>query len=52
MIGSIEKYYGLETVFIALGGFGIALVVAVLVLIGVTRSNSREEAEGRRGSEH
>ncbi len=37
MIGFIENNYGLEPVFIALGGFGIALVIAVLVLIGVTR---------------
>ena len=42
MIGFIENNYGLEPVFIALGGFGIALVLMVLVLIGVTRPNINE----------
>ena len=37
MVGEIEKSYGIEPVFLALAGFSAALVVAVLVLIGITR---------------
>jgi len=39
MAKSIQASYGIETVFVALGGVSILLVSVILVLIGATRNN-------------
>jgi MFS family permease len=38
MVGTIEKDYGIEPVFLALAGFSGALVLTILVLIGIMKS--------------
>ena len=51
MVGGIERVYGIEPVFLALGGFSVALVISVVWLIAVTRPESAAEPTGPSGEE-